>query len=281
MERKLDVCIAAFRRKGLDSIAALGHPRMEGVRYIVAWQYGPDNPADIPAGLSSREDFLIIPNDTKGSGANRSLALSAAEAPLVLTSDDDVSYTVAGLRALLKAFEERPEPDFLLFRYHSESNPRPYPDSEFDMREEPKDYFFGGPEIAFRLKSVRDVDVDFNPLFGIGAEFANGEDCLFVYDMMHRGLTGRFVPLTVCGHESDSTGMRATLAPAFLRAKGAMFIYLHPHSWPLRMLSHALRLAPGIRGRIRYCRHWLRGVRDLRHIIRTGEKNSANQKSRR
>lgn len=239
---------------------------MEGVRYIVAWQYGPDSPEDIPESLSSRDDFLIIPNSTTGSGANRSVALAAAEAPLVLISDDDVSYTIAGLQALIKAFEERPDEDFLLFRYYSERNPRPYPDYEFDMRDEPKDYFFGGPEIACRLKSVRDAGVDFNPLFGIGSEFANGEDSLFVYDMMHRGLSGRFVPVTVCGHESDSTGMRANLTPGYLRAKGAIFTYIHPRSWFLRMISHALRLAPGIRGRIDYCRHWLMGVRDLRRI---------------
>lgn len=268
MEKNLDICIAAFRRKGLDSIASLGHPEMPGVRYIVAWQYGPDDPGDIPPQLSSRKDFLIIPNDTRGSGANRSVALRAAEAPLVLISDDDVSYTEQQLRDLIKAFKQRPDLDFILFRYHSEINPRPYPDYEFDMRDEPAGYFFGGPEIAFRLRNVREAGVDFNPLFGIGAEFANGEDSLFVYDMMHSGLTGHFVPVTICGHESDSTGMRAALTPPYLRAKGAIFTYIHPHSWFPRMIRHALRLAPGIKGKINYCRHWLSGVRDLRRIRR-------------
>lgn len=266
MEPRLDICIAAFRRKGLESIARLAHPVLDGVRYIVAWQYASDSKDDIPQELSSRPDFLIIPNDTKGSGANRQVALEAAEAPIVLISDDDVSHTSDQLSDLLLAFDERPECDFLILKYHSETHPRQYPDYEFDMLQEPKGFFFGGPEIAVRLKPLRKSGVEFNPLFGIGSEFCAGEDNLFVYDMMRKGLKGHFVPVTICGHESDSTGMRSHHLPEYLRAKGAAFTYIHPHTWPLRMLTHALRENSGIKDRINYCRAWLKGPRDLRRL---------------
>lgn len=262
-DKILDICIAAYRRKGLESIAALEHPVMPGVRYIVAWQNAGDPVDAIPESLTRREDFLIVPNDTRGSGANRQVALNAAEAPLVLISDDDVSYQSKGLRDLIEAFTSRPECDFLLVKYHSESNPRPYPDYEFDMRREPAGFFFGGPEIAVRLKAVRNRGISFNPLFGVNSEFCAGEDNLFVYGMMRKGLTGHFVPVTVCGHESDSTGMRATSTPEYLRAKGAAFTYIHPFTWPLRMIMHAIREKSGFADRLRYCRDWLRGPLDL------------------
>ena len=268
MRRRLDVCIAAWRRKGLENIATLPHPAMEGVRYIVAWQPGVDDPADIPEELCVREDFLIIPNDTRGTGANRQVALAAAEAPVVLMSDDDVSHTPDQLKNLLRAFEERPDCDFLIVRYHSDSHPRPYPEYEFDMRNEPKGFFFGGPEIAVRLKPVRDAGVDFNPLFGVGSEFCAGEDNIFVYEMMQKGLKGHFVPVTVCGHESDSTGMRGGHKPEYLRAKGAAFTYIHPRSWLPRMILHALRETHSPGEAISYCRAWLRGPLDLRRLRR-------------
>lgn len=266
---RLDICIAAFRLKGLREIASLGHPALPGVRYIVAWQYGPDSPEIIPPELAEREDFIIIPNATRGSGANRRVALDAAEAEIVLTSDDDVSYTPGQLSALIQAFDERPDCDFLTFRYHSDANPRPYPEHEFDLRKAPKNYFFGGPEIAFRLAPVRRAGVSFNPLFGVGAEFPAGEDEIIVFEMMKAGLRGRFVPLTIAGHESDSTGMRGRRDPAIIRAKGAVFGVIHPRTWALRMISHTLRLKGSPAEKFRYCRAWLRGYLDLKRITRT------------
>ncbi|MDE6683481.1 MAG: glycosyltransferase, partial [Muribaculaceae bacterium] len=166
---KLDVCIAAYREKGLQKILNLSHPQIEGVRYIIAWQYAQDSPTCIPPELLEREDFVIIPNDTKGTGANRKIALEHASAPLILISDDDVSYTEDQLNNLISAFEARAECDFIIGNYHSSSNPYKYPSEEFDFRDQPKGFSFGGPVTAFRLNKVREKGVEFNPLFGVNS----------------------------------------------------------------------------------------------------------------
>lgn len=263
MNVKLDVCIAAYREKGLNKIMTLNHPEMEGVRYIVAWQYAQDSPDVIPQELLNRKDFVIIPNDTKGSGANRNVALEKASAPLVLISDDDVSYTEEQLSNIISAFENRPNCDFIIGHYHSVANPYSYPSEEFDFRQQPKGFSFGGPVTAFRLGRVREKEIIFNPLFGVNAYFMTGEDTLFVYEMSKKGLEGHYVPITFCGHEDISTGKRAAKERGFIRAKGAFMAIIYPITWPLRMMTHALREASGFKERLNYCKAWLSGSWDL------------------
>lgn len=146
---QLQVLIVAFGRKGIESVASLPHPQMEGVEYIVSWQYGDDAP-DVPEALLARPDFRVMPTPTRGVALNRNLTLAAASAPIVLESDDDVSYTPAQLRRVIDAFSQRPDVDFISFMYESDLNPREYPDHEFDLRDAPKGYFIGGIEMAFR-----------------------------------------------------------------------------------------------------------------------------------
>ena len=259
----LDVCIIAYRMVGLERIAAAAHPRIPGVRYIIAWQYADDSPEDVPAALSSRDDVVIIPNTTRGGGANRQVALDNAVAPLILLSDDDVEYLEEDILRLLQTFHDHPECAFLLMKCRSVAYPREYPDYEFRADQAPKGYFVGGPEIAFRREAIIEKKICFNPLFGRGAKFCAGEDALFVDRMIKSGLRGRFIPQFICSHEAESTGIRELTSPDFIRAKGAMFCHIHPKSWPARMITHALRLSKSLPASINYIRHWLKGVKDL------------------
>lgn len=264
---KLQVLIAAFGRKGIQSVAQLSHPEMPGVEYIVSWQYGDDEPI-VPDSLLCRKDFRVMPTATRGVARNRNLALAAASAPVVLESDDDVSYTSSQLQNVIDAFDLHPEADFISFKYYSKDNPRIYPDYEFDFRSRPKGYYVGGIEMAFRLEPIRRAGIIFNELFGIGAEFPSGEEDVFVIDMLNAGLKAIFLPITIVTHDSDSTGMREDRKPNFIRTKGAIGLLDRPKLWPLRMIAHAFREAPSKKPADiwNYCRWWLQGVRNLRRL---------------
>lgn len=265
-EIKLQVMIAAYGKAGIESVTMLPHPEMEGVEYIVSWQYGDDEP-EVPETLRNRHDFHVYPTPTRGVALNRNLALAKASAPIVMASDDDVSYTREQLLTVIREFENRPNCDFLAFKYYSSENPRSYPEKEFDLRRPPKGYFIGGVEMTFRLAPIRNNGIHFNELFGIGAIFPHGEEDLFLHDVIKAGLKGRFIPKIICGHESDSTGMREKNTPDFVRTKGAIHSILHPFTWPLRLLTHILREpSPTLAARKAYAHHWLQGISQLHSL---------------
>lgn len=263
---ELQVLIVAYGRKGIESVARLTHPAVDGVEYIVSWQTAGDR-ADVPEALASRPDFRVIPSDTRGVARNRNLSLDAASAPLALLSDDDVEYTADGLRDVIRAFEEHPEADYISFRYFSSSNPIQQHDRAADLRRPPKGWGIGGAfTMAFRLDPIRRHGIRFNELFGIGAEFPSGEEDLFLHDIIRAGLTPIFLPIDIVRHEGDTTAMRTQSSDTFIRTKGAVFSIIHPYSWPARMLAHTLRFSPLSAERRRYMRAWLSGRRDLQKI---------------
>lgn len=262
---KLQVLIVAYGRKGIESVARLPHPPVEGVEYIVSWQFA-DDPPVVPEVLSQRKDFRVLPTPTRGVSVNRNLTLDAASAPIVLESDDDVYYSEDQLKAVIRAFDDHPEADYIHFRYHSDDYPVDRPDKEFNLRRPPRGWYPGGIEMAFRLDPIRKHGIRFNELFGVGCEFPSGEEDIFVSDVLKAGLNAIYLPVTIVTHPGNSTCMREGESETFIRTKGAMFPIIHPFSWPLRMITHARRFSPSWRERCRYIRAWLCGVRDIRRI---------------
>ena len=78
-------------------------------------------------------------------------------------------------------------------------------------------------------------------------------------------LKGLFLPLTIARHDEPTTSERNLMLPSRPQTKGAVFTRLHPYSWPLRMIAHALREIPLWRkgvapNPLSYCRNWIKGV---------------------
>lgn len=260
-EVTLQVLICTFGEDGIRRAAAGTHPKRDGVEYLVSWQCDPLSP--VPAELE-REDFKIFRTSTKGLSKNRNIALSKATAPLLLISDDDVEYTAEGLTAVIDAFEDNPDVDLLTFRYDCKAAPKYYPTESFSLANPPKGFFVSSIEIAFRRESVQGK-VWFNENFGIGAYFPSGEEDIFINDCFEKGLKGFFVPSTIARHDGTTTSERNLKLASRPQTKGAVFLRLHPRSWPLRMLAHAKREIPHWRkgetpSPLSYCLNWLKGA---------------------
>lgn len=264
----LQVLISTFGQKGIERIAALPHPEVEGVEYIVSWQYGEDS-LQAPELLLKRKDFKIIPTSTRGLSVNRNLSLDAATAPIVLLSDDDVAYTREDLAAVIASFDANPDVDYINFKYRSESNPIPQFTKRADLSHPPKWWYTGGTfTIAFRLDVINKHNIRFNTLFGIGAPFPSGEEDILLHDVIKAGLTPIYLPVEIVTHEGTTTSMREHLSDTFISTKGAVFSILFPITWPGRMLTHALRFSKDFNERKRYIHSWLKGRRDYLQIVK-------------
>lgn len=269
---QLQLLIVAYGRKGIESVATLPHPEVEGVEYIVSWQYG-DDPAIIPEELLQRNDFKVYLSDTRGVTRNRNLALQKATAPIALLSDDDVYYTAEQLQDVIETFREYPDADYINFAYHSDEYPLPRPDHFIDINRYRKWFDIGGAfEMAFRLQPIRRHNIRFNELFGIGHEFPSGEEGCFLHDVLEAGLKAIYVPKVIVTHPGSTTCMRDGLDASFIRTKGAQFTIIHPYTWFLRLITHVIRFDSSISGRIDYIKAWLKGHRDYKRLIRQQKK---------
>ena len=262
---KLQVLICTFGKVGIRNIVTADHPHVDGVEYLVSWQL-PEGDEPVPEELVNRPDFKVIKSATRGLSRNRNLALQAATAPFCLISDDDVQYTSEQLRLIIDSFEHHPEADIIAFKYASTGDQKWYPDETFSLAKPPKGYFISSIEIAFRRENILETGILFNERFGIGGEYMAGEEDVFIHDALNHNLHGIFIPEFIATHNHASTGVRHNTTPAFIRTKGATFVHTHPHTWPLRMLLHALRHNSPDLSRFQYIKQWLDGATAERKI---------------
>lgn len=265
-ETRLQVLICTFGEEGIRRVCLSAHPAVYGVEYLVSWQL-PDGDCAVPEELARRDDFRIVKSATRGLSRNRNIALDAATAPLVLISDDDVSYTADRLESVVRVFEDRPDVGLITMQYESPDYPKEYLPEEMDLRGNPRGYYATSFEIALRLRHVREAGIRFNERFGIGAEFMAGEEQIFIYDALRSGIECRYVPCIICRHEGTTTSDRHFYDPAYIATKGAVISRLFRFSWPFRMLTHALRNAGGGKpiGRMAYLKAWIDGVERMRY----------------
>ena len=133
-EIKLEVLISAYGAEGLRRIARLPHPQVDGVHYLVSWQPAGADVTDIPDELVVRDDFDLTVTETVGSACNRNNAIEHSTGPLLMISDDDLSYTGEQLQGVIAYFDSYKKCDLACFRYHCAEAPRHYPDKPFPLR---------------------------------------------------------------------------------------------------------------------------------------------------
>ena len=131
----------------------------------------------------------------RGVGLSRNNALLRASADIILFSDEDIVYNKGYAKEVVKAFEERPYADMLLFNmevskeratYHTENEFRVH---RYNCGRYPT-YSF-----AIRREKIRKANITFSLLFGGGAKYSNGEDSIFIRDCLKNRFKVYAVPV--------------------------------------------------------------------------------------
>jgi hypothetical protein len=78
-------------------------------------------------------------------------------------------------------------------------------------------------EIAFRLDRIREKGIEFNELFGAGSKFSAGEENIFLFECLARGIKVKYVPVKIANlHTGTSTWFKG-YNEKYFRDKGAAF----------------------------------------------------------
>lgn len=236
----LDVAIATHTPEGIQRVASMDLPVIDGVSYIVSWQDHRDAP--IPQQLTERDDVTILRFDGKGLSRNRNNALSHCNSDVILISDDDTRLYTDGIYRLIDTFTADPDLDLATLRADYAGTHKYYPSGNCRLRLPlPKNYFVSSIEIAFRRNSTGNPE--FHPDFGIGSDHMHGgEDELLLLSAIRRGLNCQYIPLTICSHPQESTGTKPILSGKNIRAMGCIIALTYPVSCILRLPLKAWRI---------------------------------------
>lgn len=186
----------------------------------------------------------MISTNTRGVGLNRNIALLAAEADILVFSDDDMQYYDGTLERVKTAFLNNPKADVIIFSLDITKN------GQIVRRKYNKNkrahlwnsMKYGTCAIAVRRKSLIKANMKFNELFGGGCPFSSGEDSLFIKDCFKNHLkvyTDSYV-LGACS--KDSSSWFCGYNEKYLYDKGVLLNFLFPKLKYLMAVYYACRL---------------------------------------
>lgn len=130
----------------------------------------------------------VYHKNERGVGRSRNAALSKADKEICLFGDEDIVY-VDDYEALIeKEFIEHPEADGILFQVEVTPERRTYTNTEWDKVSLMNCGRYPAYSMAFRTDKLLKTGVKFSLLFGGGAKYSNGEDSLFIRELIKAGL---------------------------------------------------------------------------------------------
>lgn len=240
--------------EGVQGLLPESFPRVAGIEYLVSWQRPdlreklgdvvkvcreiPD--LEVPDFLQ-RGDVKTVVSTGTGLSRNRNIALCSADAEICLLADDDMHYSVSQLESVIEAFAGNADADLVAFRYDGDQ--KLYPDYEFDLQSPPKGWYISSVEIAFRLEKIRALNLYFDTEVGLGAKrYCSGEEELWLYELLQRGVHGIFLPITIGRHRGLSTGVRKASESRVLLAQGYVAGRTRMPWAPLRLAKKAYRV---------------------------------------
>jgi len=134
--------------------------------------------------------------EERGVGLNRNNTLMRSKADICVFADDDMVFYDDYEKIITRAFTKLPDADVLCLNIDDEPKIRPVNTKTFRVR-----WYnygrYGAARIAIRRKSVIQNGIFFNLSFGGGTEYSQGEDTLFLFECLQKGLHVYAVPVTI------------------------------------------------------------------------------------
>lgn len=180
--------------------------------------------------------------DERGVGRSRNAALMRADADIVLLSDQNVVYDDNYEQIILDAFEANPQADMLVFNVPTEDPERKTYTINQQHRVRRRNCLrYGAVRMAIRIESAKRSNISFSLLFGGGAKYSSGEDSLFIYEAIRKGLRVEAIPQTIGNVKAHESSWFSGYTDKFFKDKGALFKVLAPKLHQLYILQFAVR----------------------------------------
>lgn len=220
-------------------------------------------------GYSSEQRVEMCSYPERGIGKSRNSALLRSSGDVCLMADDDMVYVDNYEEIVEKAYEKYKDADFIVFnvRVH-------YPDRTVKRVSKPgrvrffNSLKYGTVTFSFYRNAIIRENIFFSLLFGGGAKFSSGEDTLFLWTCLKKGLKVYAEETVIADVYNYESSWFKGYNEKFYKDKGALFKALEPR-WHL-----LLNLQLAVRKRKEYGSE--KSILEILEIMNTGAKEYKN-----
>lgn len=163
----------------------------------------------------------------RGIGKSRNAAIERADGDICLFSDEDIVYMPGYAEAIEAEFERNPAADMILFNIEVAEERRTYFITERKRVHWYNCGRYGAVSFAVRRRVLEESGVRFSLLFGGGARFSNGEDSLFLKELMDKGYRVYTAPVLIGREEEGESSWFAGYNRKFFYDRGVLYHFLY------------------------------------------------------
>ncbi|MFV9067132.1 hypothetical protein ABQ366_17805 [Serratia fonticola] len=211
----------------VDNLSESHFPTDAGIQYFIIIQGCAAGEEKVIRDRVSEKmsSALVFFLDKKGLANNRNhcleIACSYNELEYVYIADDDIKVNISEVKSLA----ERMRVDCVDLGAGRVSTPagwfKNYTVNEYDINiiQAAK---ISSVEIIIKIDFIKNNNIRFDSLFGLGSYYPSGEEFIFVSDVLRAKGKARFYPITLCEHPPVSSGKDFFTNNEKIEAKGAM-----------------------------------------------------------
>ncbi len=130
----------------------------------------------------------------RGLSKSRNKALELATGEICLICDDDEYLYNNYDKIIQRGYDEIPKADVIIFKIKHPSKKYWEKPKQIGYLEIPK---IGSVQISFKRCKVLEKEILFNTKFGAGAMYSAGEENMFLYDCLSKGLKIYYIPIEI------------------------------------------------------------------------------------
>lgn len=170
------------------------------------------------------DNIRIIKFNEQGLSKSRNKAIKNAKGDILLFSDDDIHYEPNIYNVITQAYKAIPDAEIITFKAYTKGKKpfKNYPNRihRHNFRTAMK---VSSWEITCNINKIKNSNLKFNELFGLGSIFPSAEENLFIIDALKNGLKVYFYPEFIVVHPEEETSSH-NFSQKVIESKGA-FLY--------------------------------------------------------
>lgn len=159
----------------------------------------------------------------RGLTKSRNMAINQAWADICLLCDDDETFVPGYEKAILRAYEENPQADVIIFKMVN--RPPSFADKVMRLRF-PQTIKVSSWQISFRRERLLASGVRFDELLGAGTGNGAEEELKFLLDCERAGLVIYYVPVPIASVAQEASTWFGGFTETFFENRGATTRYI-------------------------------------------------------
>jgi glycosyltransferase involved in cell wall biosynthesis len=143
---------------------------------------------------SNSSNVKFFSTTERGLSNSRNKAIEIASSDICLLCDDDEYLYDQYENLILKAYSDFPDADLIAFKFK-------YPRKKYSNSSKKIGFFnastISSVELTFKREKIIKSKIKFNKYFGAGSLYAAGEENIFLFDCLKKGLKIYYVPIEI------------------------------------------------------------------------------------